>query len=73
MPTIEKRVEVCRAGVSKEVDKIGVFENPNYAVNVLAWEVKEIYNVGISEFSETKIRTTIILLLIEQDGRKHYT
>ena len=57
-----------------EVYKIGVFEklNPYYAVNVFVWEVKEIYNVGISEFSETKGWTTIILLLIEQEGRKHY-
>ena len=59
--------------VSKEVNKIGLYENLYYAVNVFAWEVKEIYNVGISEFSETKSRATIILLLIELEGRKHYT
>lgn len=57
-----------------EVDKIGAFEklNPHYAINVFAWEVKDIYNVRISEFAEIQPRTTINLPLIEQEGRKHY-
>lgn len=57
-----------------EVDKIRKFErmNPQFAINVFAWEKEEIYNVRISEFAETQSRTTINLLLIEKEGRKHY-
>lgn len=58
-----------------EVDKIGVFErfNPNYAINVFAVEGREIDTLCISKTAQTQPRGTIHLLLIDQDGRRHYT
>ena len=58
-----------------EVDNIGVFErlNPDYPIIVFALEGCAIYNVCIKEFAENQPRITINLMLIKQEGRKHYT
>ena len=54
---------------SKHTDRM----NPEYAINVFALYGKEIYYARVSDFAETPSRTTINLLLIEQEGRKHFT
>ena len=52
-----------------EIDKIAALErlNPEYTINVFAVEGREIY------YLETQAWATINLLMIKQDGWKHYT
>ena len=54
-----------------EVEEIWAFErlNPEYATNVFAMENS---NVRIPRLTENKLRATINLLVIVQDGQKHY-
>ena len=49
----KNELDVAGLEFPMEVDKIVVFEklNPYYTVIVFSWQVKEIYNMGISKFS----------------------